>query len=111
MMSQSNSYSSITSQTAHQNTMTSQTAHQSTMTSQMHLGSNIAPVKRNNSNVPTDIPTDDTENHKLSHNPRMTLQSKSNKTGHKANIHYVSPSDIIPNMRLDIKIIKLKRHV
>ena len=105
MMSQSNSYSSITSQTAHQNTMTSQTAHQSTMTSQMHLGSNIAPVKRNNSNVPTDIPTDDTENHKLSHNPSMTLQSKSNKTGHKANTHYISPSDIIPSMRLDVKVI------
>ena len=99
MMSQSNNHSSMSSQTAHQNTMTSKMAHQSTKTSQMHLGSNIAPVKRHNSIVPTDTSTDVTQNHKLSHNPSMNLQSNSNKTGHKANTHYISPSDVTPKIR------------
>ena len=100
MMSQSNSPSS----------MNLKSANQITMTSQMSLSNNMTTAKPHNSNVPTDIPTHITENHKLSHNPSLTLQNRSNND-HKANTYCISPSNTIPNMRLGFIVIKLKRHV
>ena len=89
MMSQSNNPSRMSSKSANQNTMTSQ----------MQLSSNVATAKRHNSDFQTDFPIDFTENHKLSHNPFMTLQNRSNDAYYKANTYCISPSDIIPNLR------------
>ena len=100
IMSQSNSPSS----------MNLKSANQITMTSQMSLSNNMTTAKPHNYNVPTDIPTHSTENHKLSHNPSMTLQNRSNND-HKANTYCISPSYTIPSMRLGFKVIKLKKHV
>ena len=111
MMSQSNNPSSRNLKTANQNFMTSETVHQNTMTSQMHLNNKITPAKRHSSNVSTDNPTYVTKNHKLSHNPNMTLQNRSNETVNKAATHCISPLDFIPNMRLDFAVIKFKLHV
>ena len=99
MMSKSNNPSSKNSKSTYQKTMTSQTIYQNTMTSQMHLDSNITLSKRHNSNDQTNIPTDVTENHKLSHNPNTILENRLDKTGRKADTHCISPSDIIPNLR------------
>ena len=97
-MSQSNNYSSMNSKSATQNTMASH----------MHLGSNTATAKRHNSDVQTDIPTDITENHKLSQNPSMILQTRSNDAYYKTDTYCISPLDTIPNLRLGFIIIKLK---
>ena len=83
MMAQSNNLSSRNLKLAYQNTTTSQ----------MHFGSNFAPAKRHNYNTDTT-----TGVKKLSYNPSMTLQNRSNN---KTDTHYISQSDIIPNMRLD----------